>query len=267
MNGEWTVAGSAGVRLSDPGLLAGLGVFETLGVRGGRPLELDEHFARLTGGAEQLKVDLPDAALLREVTCRVAQESAGAFGWVKVLATRGGECAVFGGPVDPAEAERAATAILLDWRRSPNDPMAGLKTLNYAPYALGLERAKEHGADEALWLNSRGHLAEGCRSSVFLVQHRKVFTASARDGILPGVTQRLAIRAARELGHAVHEGKVRLKRLETAHEAFLTSSVLGVRPLIAVDGKPVGDGKPGPVTAAIAEAVLKLRTEKAATAV
>ena len=107
----------------------------------------------------------------------------------------------------------------------------------------------------------------GCRSSVFLVQHHKLFTASARDGVLPGITQRLAIRAARDLGHAVHEGKVRRKRLETAHEAFLTSSVLGVRPLIAVDGKPVGDGRPGLVTLRIAEAVRKAQTEQAAATV
>jgi branched-subunit amino acid aminotransferase/4-amino-4-deoxychorismate lyase len=267
MNGQWTEVGAAGVRLTDPGLLAGLGVFETLGVRDVRPLDLDEHLERLAGSSARLGIDLPEARTLRQVAAQLAERSAGAFGWIKILATRGGECAAFGGAVDPAEAERPCRAILLPWRRSPDDPLAGLKTLNYAPFALGLELARSRGCDEALWRNSRGHLAEGCRSSLFLVQHRKVFTSSLRDGILPGVTQGIAVRAARDLGHPVHEGKLRPKRLLTCHEAFVTSSVLGVRPLIEVDGRPIGKGAPGPVTRAIADAVLRLRTGHAATTV
>ena len=268
LNGRWMLAGQAGVQLSDPGLLAGLGVYETLAVHEGQCRELEEHLARLGSGAERLGVPLPGMDGLREAVGRIAGEAAGDRGWLKILATRGGNRAVFGGPVDPRDPGRPASAILLDWRRSPHDPLVGCKTLNYAPFVLGLEQARRQGADEAIWRNTRGHLAEGCASNLFIIRHRKLYTPAARDGILCGVTRALVLQAARRRGGLiVHEGKIRLQRLETAHEAFLTSSVLGLRPLVRFHGRNVGSGDPGPVSRAIAEDLERLRTERAAAAV
>lgn len=261
LDGLWTGAHHAGVRLTDPGLLAGIGVYETLGVRAGDVLELDPHLARLARAAERFDVPLPRADALRDAAGRLATEWIGDFGWIKIVATRGGTCAVFGGRLDRDAAGRPASAVLLRWRRSRRDPLAGWKTLNYAPFALGLEEARARGADEGLWCNDRGHLAEGCASSLFVVQQRKLYTASVADGILPGITRDLALRAARGSGLVVHEGKLRLKRLERADEAFLTSSVLGLRPLVRFEGRPVGAGEPGPVTGAIAAELERIRAD------
>ena len=74
--------------------------------------------------------------------------------------------------------------------------------MNYAANLLCLAAARERGADEGIWLNTRGHLAEGCTTNLFVVQGRKVFTPSERDGILPGVTRELVLRAARRRGLA-----------------------------------------------------------------
>jgi branched-subunit amino acid aminotransferase/4-amino-4-deoxychorismate lyase len=148
----------------------------------------------------------------------------------------------------------------LPWRKSLDDPLAGCKSLNYAASALGLEAARSRGAQEGLWLNARGHLAEGCISNVFVIQGRRVFTPSERDGILPGIVRHLTVVAARKLGLDVHEGKIRLVRLERASEAFLTSSVRGIRPIVTFEGAPVGKGSPGPWTARIAAEVAKLRS-------
>lgn len=258
-NGRLVPSEEATVGLADPGVQSGLGVFETLAVRDAVPLELGQHLERLRSSACELAVPLPAAAELARAAARIAAEVDGGFGWLKILATRGGSCFVYGGRMDPADEGRPASAILLGWRRGPKDPLVGVKSSSYADRLLGLELAQRRGADEGLWLNVRGHLTEGCQSNLFVVRRRKVFTPAVREGILAGVVRGLAIEAARRLGMAVHETRVRLQRLEDADEAFLTSSLRGVRPLIRFEGKPVGTGEAGPLTLAIAAEVRKLR--------
>ncbi len=249
----------ATVLVTDPAVQFGLGIFETIAVREGRPLERAAHLERLSGCAARLGVPLPGRADLEAAVERAAAGVEGGCGWLRVIASRSGRCAVFGGPMDPSEDGESVRAVLLRWRRSPADVLAGIKSLNYAANVLGLEEAERRGADEGLWLNTRGHLAEGCSSNLFVVKGRGVFTPAARDGILPGIVRGLAIEAARGLGFLIHEGKVRLPRLLRADEAFLTSSTRGVRPLVEFEGKPVGSGRPGPVTEAIAAEVRKVR--------
>ncbi len=258
-NGRWLDPLEATLPVGDPAVQFGLGVFETVAVREGRALEREEHLARLRACASRVGVPLPDPGDLGAAVEKAAAGVPDGFGWLRVVASRSGRCFVFSGPMDPAEEGRAATAALLPWRRGTRDALAGLKTLNYGASVLGLEEAGRRGADEGLWLNERGHLAEGCSSNLFVVRRRAVFTPGARDGILPGIVRGLAIEAARGLALAVHEGKVRLPRLLSADEAFLTSSTRGVRPLVAFEGKPVGRGIPGPVTRAIAREVSRMR--------
>lgn len=263
-NGEWVGADAARVGLSDPGLLAGIGVFETLGVERGTCIDLDAHLRRLADGARRLAVPLPERSGVEQALATEAARHRTGRAWVKVVATRAGNCGVFGGSVRRG-ACGPATAVLLRWRVDPRGPLVGLKTLNYAPSILGLEEARRHGADEGLWLNTRGHLAEGCASNLFVVQRGRLFTSGERDGILPGITRAAVLTAAHELGLQVHVGKLRLPRLAGAEEAFLTSSVAGVRPLVAVDGRAIGRGEPGPVTATLTERVLQARRATIAT--
>lgn len=263
-NGRLVPCEEASLGLADPGVQSGLGVFETLAVRDAVPMELEQHLQRLAQSARRLAVPLPATEELERAAARIAAEVDGGFGWLKVLATRGGSCFVYGGRMDPSDEGRPASAILLGWRRGPKDPLVGLKSSSYADRVLGLELARGRGADEGLWLNARGHLTEGCQSNLFVVCGRKVFTPAVPEGILPGVVRGLAIEAARRLGLALHETRVRLQRLERAEEAFLTSSLRGVRPLVRFEGKPVGSGEPGALTLAIAAEVQKLRRPAAA---
>jgi branched-subunit amino acid aminotransferase/4-amino-4-deoxychorismate lyase len=249
----------AGIPLDDPGAQAGLGLFETLAVRDGRVLDLADHLERMSTASERLGIPLPPRETLRATVLRAAASERAPFGWLKILATRGGRSIVLTGAMDPAEEGRSVTAVLLPWRRNPAGPLSGLKTLNYAANEIGLEEARRRGADEGIWLNSHGHLAEGCTSNLFVVQGRKLFTPGEREGILPGVVRGLVLRAAGGLGFARHEGKVRQVRLLRAGEAFLTSSLCGVRPLISFNGRPVGTGRPGPVTLRLAGAVGEMR--------
>ena len=258
-NGRIVSAGQATVAITEPSVLAGLGLFETLAVRHGRVLDLDEHLERLALGAARVSLVLPSVAVLREAAREMAASLPAPRSWLKIVATRSGDTAVFGGAADEAEEGRPCTAVVLPWTRSRKDPLAGLKTLNYAPFVLGLEEAARRGADEGLWKNERSHLVEACTANLFAVSRNKLFTPGASDGILPGVVRRLALCAAREMGMVIHEGKLRLPRLYGADEAFLTSSVRGVRPLLRIDGRAVGSETPGPVTQAIARRVDALR--------
>jgi branched-chain amino acid aminotransferase len=268
LDGELRPFDGIRIALDDPAILAGLGTFETLAVRDGAVLEIDEHLARMQHAARQLAVPLPEATVLRGALLEVAGKQGHPFGWLKLLATRSGRRAVFGGSMDPEAEGRPATAVLLPWMKSLRDPLSGLKTLNYAANTLGIEWAQARGADEGLWRNSRGHLAEGCASNVFIVRRRALYTAREGEGVLPGVVRDLVLQAARRAGLSVHEGRVRMVRLERADEAFLTSSLRAVRPLIAFDGRPIGDGRPGPITAMLGHAVeaLRRRTSTADTA-
>jgi branched-subunit amino acid aminotransferase/4-amino-4-deoxychorismate lyase len=235
------------------------GVFETLAVREGRPLELAEHLARLSDGASGLGVPLRGLPEIAAACESVASGVRAPRGWLKVLATLSGRSAVLAGSADPDEEGRPVTAILVRWSRSHDDPLARIKTIARLHSLLAEREARARGADEGIWRNDRGHLAESGSANVFVVARGRLYTPSERDGILPGITRAIAIRAARSLGLVVHEGKVRLARLERADEAFLTSSVRGVRPIVRFEGAAVGRGTPGPIATAIRREVERLR--------
>jgi branched-chain amino acid aminotransferase len=245
--------------IDDPALAAGLGGFETIAVRGGALLDLDAHLERLARTAERLGLDLPGHERLRGVALEAAAAEPAQCAWLKIVVTGGGRWLVFTGTMDPAEEGRPATAVLLPWRLNPRDPLAGMKTLNYAHGVLGLREARRRGADEGIWLNVRGHLVEACSSNLFVVRRRKLFVPGVRDGALPGTVRARVLEAARARGVVVHEGKVRVERLRRADEAFLTSSLRGLRPLVAFEGRPVGDGETGPLTRLLTADVARLR--------
>jgi branched-chain amino acid aminotransferase len=263
VDGELIPREQAVIPVTDPAFLSGTGLFETMALRTGVPLEQAEHLDRLKRSAARLDIPLPE----QEVLCRAIVENAGrqrdAFGWLRLVVTGSGRCAIFTGALDESEIGKHVSALLLPWRRNPHEPLAGLKTLNYAHNVQGIAAAAKQGADEGLWLNTRGHLAEGCTSNLFVVQRRTLYTASTRDGILPGVIRDLVIRIARESAMHVHIGKIRLRRLERADEAFLTSSLRGIRPLIRFANRPVGNGCPGPLTGALAKKLDQLRLSSA----
>ena len=258
LDGRRIGPGEGTLPLDDPAIQRGLGLFETLALRDGAVLELEEHLDRLYGGLDRLSIKGPPRKRLR-ATVFETLEGAPACGWLKIIVTGGHRDVVFRGEMDPADEGRPVTAVLLPWRRNVSSPLAGLKTLSYADNLLGLAHARERGAGEGLWLNTRGHLSEGCSSNLFVIRGRALFTPAVRDGILPGVVRDLVIRAAKRLGMTVHEGKLRVPRLVRAREAFLTSSLRGLRPLVAFEGRPIGGGEPGATSRRLAEAVAAAR--------
>lgn len=259
IDGRLVDGAEALVPIGTLGVQSGVGVFETIAIRGGRPVDLDEHLGRLERSGSAVGVPLREREGIAAAVGEVARRIPSGHGWLKIVVLREGRTAVFGGESPRDEEGRPARAVLLPWRRSRRDPLVGVKSTSYAANVLGLEWARSRGADEGLWRNDRGRLTEGCASNLFAIRGRAVWTPSLAEGILDGVTRAKAIAAAKSVGLSVHEGSTRVPRLQTAEEAFLSSSLKGIRPLLSLDGKSIGTGEPGPWTAAIATATARIR--------
>jgi branched-subunit amino acid aminotransferase/4-amino-4-deoxychorismate lyase len=259
VDGRRVAVAEARIPLADPAVQSGTGLFETLAVEGGRMLDLPRHLERLRRGAARLGIPVPAGDAVDRATRSATAETP--EGWLKILLTGGGRWYVFGGTIDPTEIGREVSAVLLPWRCSSRGPLVGIKSLSYGASRAGLDEAARRGADEGLWRNERGLLTEACAANLFVVRRGRLRTAAEREGILPGIVRSRVLEAASGLGLVAHTGKLRVPQLRAADEAFLTSSVRGVRPLVRVDGRSVGQGVAGPVTRRLAARVAELRRE------
>jgi branched-subunit amino acid aminotransferase/4-amino-4-deoxychorismate lyase len=260
VNGRFVPAEEPAVRADDAGLLFGRGVYDTFRARKGRVFRLEAHVARITAGAKVVGIAMPslDAeAVVRELCERGGLEDAR----VRMTLTAGPA----GGPptlviqaraaVDyPAEMyERGMAALISPVRRNETSPLAGVKSLNCLDNIMSREWAQAQGADTALLLNTRGALAEASTANLFVVREGGLVTPPVRDGALPGVTRGAVLGLAREAGMRAEERSLAPEELVAAAAAFLTGAVMGVMPLVRVDGRPVGEGKPGEVTRRVRE--------------
>ena len=268
LNGELVEAERAAVPALDRGLLYGYGLFETMRSYGGRVFRLAEHYRRLEAGADLLAIPvpltlgaleeavdatlarntLPDARLRLTVT---AGPEAGGGSSVVLLAREVTE-------YPPELRRRGMAAVVSGVRRNETSPLARVKSLNCLDNLLAREEARRSGAGEALLLNTRGFIAEGATSNVFLVRDGALLTPAVEAGALPGITRQAVLELAGEDGIAVEEADVALPDLFGAGEAFLTNSVMEVMPLVSVDGRPVGPGRPGPLTERLARGYREL---------
>jgi branched-subunit amino acid aminotransferase/4-amino-4-deoxychorismate lyase len=144
-------------------------------------------------------------------------------------------------------------AAIVGVRRDEGSFLAGIKSIDYLVTVMARREAAEYGLDEALLLNGRGFIAEGGNSNVFFVRNGTVGTPSLGAGILPGIIRRLVLELAGETGIPVREGDVCPEDLHLYEEAFMTSSVIEVMPLVGLRDasgtmRVIGAGRPGPVT-------------------
>jgi branched-chain amino acid aminotransferase len=264
---DGVVVGPADAKVSvyDRGFLFGDAVFEVLRTYGGVPFALDEHLARLRRSAERVLIRLPvsDAELDEEV--RRALRAAGTpEAYVRIVVTRGS------GPLtlDPDTAAhpvrvvlvepvtvpardayvRGIAAITIRTRRSVDDTdAAGAKVSNYLSNLLAIREAKTRGAQEALTVDARGHVVEGATSNVFVVRGGRIATPPEDAGILAGITRAHVLAAAAVAGSPVEQRVLTPDDLYAADEVFITSSIRELLPVVRVDDRVVGEGRPGPV--------------------
>jgi branched-subunit amino acid aminotransferase/4-amino-4-deoxychorismate lyase len=154
----------------------------------------------------------------------------------------------------PAIYDRGLSARVASGVRNERAMSAGLKTLGYTDAVLALAEARRAGADDAIFLDTEGHCSEATSSNLFAVTGDALVTPPVSCGALPGITRAAAIELARELEIEVAERPLSLDELRGAREAFLTSSLREIAPLVRVDDQAIGLGLPGSTTRELARA-------------
>lgn len=269
-------AADARVSVFDRGFLYGDSVFEVYRTYGGIPFAEKEHLERLARSAERLMIPMPVSLAELSAEVRATLDMAGdGEHYVRVVITRGT------GPLtyDPSTAsaplrviiaaplslppaqsyERGIAVTLLNASRPTDDPRAaGAKASNYLANLLAVHEAKQKGAQEALVLGKGGQILEGASSNLFIVNKGRVRTPEPQPGILVGITRATVLEAAAAEGLTVEEGEIRPEDLFSADEAFITSSIREVMPVVSADGHTIGEGAPGPVTKALHAGYLRL---------
>ena len=253
----------------DRGFTLADGLFETMLIANGVVFRPGSHLGRLHASARRMGLSLPtNLPRVIEDAVRTAADAGIRQGRLRLTITRGVSepglaPSAHGNPTCViAIAHRAAMpddprpgldARIASGRRNEHSMTAGMKTLAYTDLVLALAEAREAGADEAVLLDTEGHLSEGSASNLFLVLGDVLHTPPLSCAALPGITRTIVIEIADQLRIPVDERPLLPDDLYGAGEAFLTSSVRGIAPLQSVDGHMIGTGCPGKVTAGITE--------------
>ena len=248
----------------DEALLRGRAAFETLRVYGGRPFRLESHLERLATSSERIGLPRLDTDELRGLAA-TALEAAGAAEAVLRLLWTGGRDGQ--GPVALAlvsaipphleEWRRRGIAVisLLGVRAEVPWLLGGVKSTSYAVNMAAEAEARRRGADDAIFVDPDGVVLEGPVTNVWWRTGTTLFTPSLDLGILAGVTRAAVLELAVEAGYEVAEGAFPLSQLAGADEAFTSSSVRELLPVVAVDGLQVEDGRPGAAAVALQDAL------------
>jgi len=262
VDGALVAPSQAVVSAFDHGLTVGDGVFETLRIYGGAPFALRRHLDRLAASADGLGLRLPDRGVLAAAVVSVVEAAGLDDARLRITVTGGpaplGSGRGDGGPTvvvaaGPLEPFGPTTAVVtLPWPRNERSPLSGCKTTSYAENVLALARARDSGAGEAIFANTRGELCEGTGSNVVVAREGRLMTPPLSSGCLAGVTRALVLEVA-----GVVESPLPLAALAGASEAFLTSTTREIQPIAAVDGVALAVA-PGPLTTAAAEAFAAL---------
>lgn len=252
LNGSLVERESAAVSALDRGLSHGYGLFETMRSYTGRVFRLGDHYDRLRDGAQRLAITVPISLDdLTEAAMALLDWEGLPNARLRLTVTADETVVLTAMPLTdypPELYERGMAAAVSDVRRNETSPLAGVKSLNCLENLLAREEARRRKADEAILLNSRGLVAEGSTSNVFLVRGDTLLTPAIGSGALPGIARRTALELAAKASLRPCESEVAPGAFADAAEAFLTNSVIEVMPLTSLDGTPVGSGRPGPAT-------------------
>jgi branched-chain amino acid aminotransferase len=259
VDGALVDADAPAVSALDHGVTVGDGAFETAKVDRGEPFAVTRHLRRLDRTIVGLGLPPVDHDRISEGIDAVLARPAIDFGRLRFTVTGGrgplgsdrhdSDLTHIVTAVPHARPEAHGAVLTVPWVRNERAATAGLKTTSYADNVIALAYAKERGALEALFANTRGELCEATGSNVFVVLDGVVRTPPLDSGCLAGITRELVLEWCADEGVRVVEETLPLDVLERADEVFLTSSIKDVFPVSAVDGRTVV--APGPVTATV----------------
>ena len=273
VNGRISSDRDAVISVFDHGFLYGEGIYETMRTYHGRPFLYDRHMRRLRNSARMIVLDIPfsDAELATQIRDTMAAANlGGAEAYIRVLVTRGiGELTydpkatpapslviIVKPQIDPpAEAyENGVRVVMVDIvRNHPQTVNPMIKSNNLLNSALAAQEAIRKGGFEGVMRNYRGELSECTTANLFIVKNGAALTPSLESGLLPGITREFLFEIGKEVGVDVREQVLRDNDLFAADEAFLTSTTREALPIVKVDDRTIGNGRPGPVTRKLLE--------------
>jgi len=251
-------ANEAHISALDRGLLYGDGFFETLRIEAGAPLFIERHLNRLKASCCMAGFgDCMDFDQMKRCAADIIAANGVQRGRLRITLTRGVLPGIGTGPavaptvlmqagamdLPPLDAAEPITLAVSSWRANERSPVVGHKRIGFQENLLVLADARAGGADEALLLNSTGHLAEGSISNIFLVKDGRVMTPALDCGLLPGIMRGIVLEAC-----DAEEAKYDLDDLHAADEIFCTNSLRGIMPVKRVLGDPEWQRQAWPVT-------------------
>jgi 4-amino-4-deoxychorismate lyase len=238
----------------DEAFLRGRGAFETVRIYGGRPFRLDDHLGRLEESARRLRL----AAVDTELVASLAGDAIAAAGrddaFLRIYVTPGREgrgdpvALVLVAELPPQLEETRARGIgVISVPLGLDSPglLGGVKSTSYAVNMVAMDEARRRDADDAVFLGSGGVVLEGPTTNVWWRRGETLCTPALELGILAGVTRGAVLELAPQLGYRIEEGAYLVSELASAEEAFTSSSVRELMPVVALDAAPIGDGSPG----------------------
>jgi branched-chain amino acid aminotransferase len=266
IDGKYYDEKNAKVSVFDHGLLYGDGVFEGIRAYNGRVFRLKEHIDRLYYSAKAILLTIPmtHAEMMRAVvdTCRKNKLR---DGYIRLVVTRG----VGGLGLNPNKCKRPSVIVIADkiqlyppeyykrgleiitvptTRNLHSALNPAIKSLNYLNNILAKIEANNSGCEEAVMLNAEGYVAECTGDNLFIVKESQMMTPPLSAGALYGITRGVVMDLARKDGLTVSEPNLTRYDLFNADECFLTGTGAELIPVVKIDGRVIGDGKPGPVT-------------------
>jgi branched-chain amino acid aminotransferase len=267
INGKLYPKDEAKISVYDHGLLYGDGVFEGMRIYGGKVFKLQEHIERLWESAKAICLAIPISReeMAKAVIDTVTANKNGNINYVRLVVTRG---AGYLG-LSPDKTSNPQVIIIADHielysdekytkgleiitaatiRNHPAALSPRIKSLNYLNNILAKIECVRAGYPEALMLNHKGEVAECTGDNVFLVKQQELYTPPLDAGLLAGITRAVIIELAEQSGRQVHEVPLTRHDVYVADECFLTGSAAEVVPVVKVDHRTIGDGKPGPIT-------------------
>lgn len=285
LNGRLVPCDQATVSVYDHGLLYGDGVFEGIRCYNGRVFKMGRHLCRLFHSATAIRLEIPYSqqeiagAIKQAIAANDRQDA-----YIRLCVTRG--VGTLG--LNPFLCHKANVFIIVDAislypqdlyenglsvisastvRNHPGALSPRIKSMNYLNNILAKVEAIDAGVLEAIMLNHQGFVAEGTGDNIFIVrqqgQHQALVTPPLHAGILEGVTRNIVVELAEAAGILVHHNDLTKHDLYTADEVFLTGTAAEVIPVTKIDGRFIGDGKPGPTTRQLTVAFRDLVSDNA----
>ena len=256
----------AKISVFDHGLLYGDGIFEGIRFYNGRVFRLEEHLERLWDSAKAIMLRMPiSVEEMREATLETIRQNGLKDGYIRLVVTRGkGNLGL-----SPERCPKATVIIIADSiqlypeekyekgmvmvtcstrRAAPAALLPAVKSLNYLNNVMAKIEATHAGADEGVMLNEQGYVAECTGDNIFVVRKGVIRTPPVYAGALCGITRDVVFEICAELNIPIHEVEMTRYDIYVADECFLTGTAAEVIAANVLDTRPIGTGKPGPIT-------------------